>query len=109
MAMLLNLERFSVLIGQFVQNQGLIFLSGILAMLGGLAVVRVHNHWSGGWPVIVTILGWMGIVGGVARMWLPHIAAPIAETIAGNQWHYRRRRARFGFRLFLSLQRICCR
>ena len=83
-SMLLNLDRFLVLIGQFAQNQGLIFLSGILAMLGGLAIVRVHNHWVGGWPVIVTILGWMGIIGGLARMWLPHLAAPIAQTIASK-------------------------
>jgi hypothetical protein len=83
-AMLVNRSQFPEMIGQLAQNQGLIFLSGILSLLGGLAIVRVHNIWTGGWPVIVTVLGWLAIIGGLARMWFPHLAAPIAETFAGN-------------------------
>ena len=83
-AMLLNRDLFPVMIGQVAQNYALIFLSGILTLLGGIAIVRVHNVWSGGWPIIVTVLGWLAIVGGLVRMWLPVQALPIAETFAGS-------------------------
>jgi hypothetical protein len=83
-AMLVNHSRFPDMIGQLAQNQGLIFLSGILSLLGGLAIVRVHNVWTGGWRVILTVLGWLAIAGGLLRMWLPHMAAPIATTFAGS-------------------------
>jgi hypothetical protein len=81
-AMLVNRNHFPAMIDKMVQDQGLIFLSGILVLLGGLVIVRVHNLWTGGWPVIVTVFGWLGIVGGLARMWFPYMAAPIAETFA---------------------------
>jgi hypothetical protein len=83
-AMLVNHNRFPAMIGQLAQDQALIFLSGILSLLGGLAIVRVHNVWTGGWRVILTVLGWLAIVGGLVRMWFPHMAAPIAESFAGN-------------------------
>ena len=45
-AMLLNRDLFSTMIEQFAQNYGLIFLSGILSLLAGVAIVRVHNVWT---------------------------------------------------------------
>jgi hypothetical protein len=83
-AMLLNRDQIPVMVAQIAHDQGLIFLSGILSLLGGVAVVRVHNIWSGDWRIVVTLLGWLAILGGLLRMWLPRSAAPIAETFAGN-------------------------
>lgn len=83
-AMLANQARFSMIVGQLGQDPGLIFLSGILSLLGGIAIVRVHNVWTGGWRVILTILGWLAIIGGLVRIWLPHLATPIAEAFAGS-------------------------
>jgi hypothetical protein len=83
-AMLLNLDHFPVMATQIANDQGLIFLSGILSFLGGVAIVRAHNIWSGDWRIVVTLLGWLAILGGLVRMWFPQRAAPIAETFAGN-------------------------
>ena len=81
-AMLINRGFFPRMIEQMVNDQGLIFLSGILSLLAGIAIVRVHNVWTGGWRILVTVIGWLAIVGGLVRMWIPQYAAPIAETFA---------------------------
>jgi hypothetical protein len=83
-AMLFNRSNIPALVTQIAHDQGLIFLSGILSLLGGVAIVRVHNIWSGDWRVVVTVLGWFAILGGLMRMWLPRRAVPIAEMFAGN-------------------------
>ena len=83
-AMLFNRGLFPAMIGQLAQNYGLIFLSGILSLLAGIAIVRVHNVWSGGWRIIVTVFGWLAIAGGLGRMWAPQLAAPIAKSAAGD-------------------------
>ncbi|HXE01738.1 MAG TPA: hypothetical protein VN623_07300 [Hyphomicrobium sp.] len=83
-AMLLNRQAFPEMITQVAQNYAIIFLSGALSLLAGVAIVRVHNVWTGGWPVIVTILGWLLIVGGVARMWCPKKASEIATTFGSD-------------------------
>jgi uncharacterized protein YjeT (DUF2065 family) len=83
-AMLLNRQAFPEMITQVAQNYAIIFLSGALSLLAGVAIVRVHNVWTGGWPVIVTILGWLLIVGGLARMWCPKKASEVAASFGNS-------------------------
>jgi hypothetical protein len=83
-AMLVNREMFPVIIDQISHDYGLIVLSGMLSLLAGIAIVRVHNVWSGGWQIIVTLFGWLAIVGGLARMWVPQLAGPIANTFTAS-------------------------
>jgi hypothetical protein len=45
-----------------------VYLSGTLMFVGGLAVVRAHNHWARDWTVLVTLSGWFFLVLGLFRM-----------------------------------------
>jgi hypothetical protein len=83
-AMLINRNLLPTMVGEVVHNTAFIFLSGILTLLAGLAIVRTHNVWSGGWVVLITVLGWLFVVSGLVRMWLPQAAAPIAEAFSGS-------------------------
>jgi hypothetical protein len=52
--MLLNIGSFPALAEQVSRDPALMFVSGILLFIAGLASVRVHNRWTNGWPVLVT-------------------------------------------------------
>lgn len=45
-----------------------VYLSGVLMFVGGLAIVRAHNHWVSNWTVLVTLSGWFFLVLGLFRM-----------------------------------------
>ena len=45
-----------------------VYLSGVLMFVGGLAIVRAHNHWARDWTVLVTLSGWLGLTLGLFRM-----------------------------------------
>ena len=45
-----------------------VYLSGVLMFVGGLAVVRAHNHWARDWTALVTLSGWTFLVLGLVRM-----------------------------------------
>jgi hypothetical protein len=64
-AMVLNFASIPELAEQVSRDPGLIFLSGILLFVAGIAIVRVHNVWVGGWPVLVTVLGWVAVLSGL--------------------------------------------
>lgn len=85
-ALLLNKKVLPELAGQMAHDFGIIFMSGILLLVAGIAIVRVHNDWSGGWPLLVTLLGWLAIIGGLARMLyfrhLPLLAPGFVQTPA---------------------------
>lgn len=45
-----------------------VYLSGVLMFVGGLAIVRAHNHWARDWSVLVTLSGWFAVGLGLVRM-----------------------------------------
>jgi len=57
------------------------YLNGILLFIAGLSIVRAHNYWTTSWPVLVTLTGWITILGGLYRMFFPE-AQQLAENIS---------------------------
>lgn len=49
----------------------LTYQAGLLWFVGGLGVVRVHNRWQAGWPLVITLVGWFFLLGGLFRVFLP--------------------------------------
>lgn len=49
----------------------LVYLNGVLLFVAGLSIVRAHNQWTSGWPVLVTLMGWLFLLGGLVRMTAP--------------------------------------
>jgi hypothetical protein len=84
-AILLNVGSMPLIAAQVARDPALIFLSGILLLVAGIAMVRAHNIWSGGWPVLVTILGWLALLGGLARMFFPIGLAGIAAQAGASR------------------------
>ena len=77
-AMLFNVGSMPLIAAQVARDPALILLSGILLLVAGIAMVRAHNVWSRDWTVLVTILGWLALLGGLARMFFPIRLAGIA-------------------------------
>ena len=78
---LLNGAVYSAMIAEAVHSPTLIYFSGLSALLPGLAILNVHRTWTGDWRVIITIFGWLLVIGGVVRIVLPQTTASLAVTI----------------------------
>jgi hypothetical protein len=63
-------------------NPSLTYQAGLLWLMGGLAVVLLHNRWTVGWPVTITLVGWFFLVGGMFRMFFPEAQQGNANTPA---------------------------
>ena len=50
------------------QMPPVVYLSGTLMFVGGLAIVRAHNHWVREWTTLVTVSGWFFLALGLFRM-----------------------------------------
>lgn len=57
-----------------------VYLSGVLMFVGGLAIVRAHNHWVCDWTILVTLSGWFFLILGLFRMF----AASLYQRGAAN-------------------------
>jgi hypothetical protein len=81
-------------IASMMESPGLVLVTGIFTMGGGVATVVGHNVWSGGaLPVAVTLLGWVTLIKGLVLMATP----PRALTAFYRALHYPAR-----FRLYMA-------
>ena len=78
---LLNGPFYTALIAEAVHSPTLIYFSGLMALVPGLAMLNVHRAWTADWRVIVTIVGWLMVIGGVIRLVLPATTATLATDI----------------------------
>jgi hypothetical protein len=65
-------EAFVTIVHAFVADAPLVLIAGVFTLFGGLAIVLLHNYWSGGaLPVIITLLGWLTLIKAVVLLVLP--------------------------------------
>jgi hypothetical protein len=50
------------------QTPLMVYMSGILMFVAGLAIVREHNLWVRNWTILVTMTGWFFLLLGLIRM-----------------------------------------
>ena len=90
-----NGQVYRVLADEFLRSRALVYLSGLLSMTAGMAIVLTQKVWRPDWPVIITILGWLAVFGGAFRIICPQgtervgrqmLKSKFGLTIAGAVW-----------------------
>jgi hypothetical protein len=83
-ALLVNGEGFRAMLFEFIDSPALIFLSGIITMVAGLAIVVTHNLWVPDWRALITVIGWLGTIGGAIRIVVPQQTIELGRTMLTN-------------------------
>jgi hypothetical protein len=72
---LLNTDGYRATADEFLHGVGLIYMTGVMALLGGLAIVNLHNVWTRDWRFLVTLIGWFAVGDGILRVAVPQFIA----------------------------------
>jgi hypothetical protein len=95
LAVFANQRAFRDMAEEFLASRALLFLSGMLIMPMGLAIVLTHNVWTADWRVLITLFGWLNAIGGAVRLIAPDtvmrtgramLRQPYFTTIAPAIW-----------------------
>ena len=73
LAVFANQRGFRDMAEEFMASRALMFLSGFLLMPVGIAIVLTHNIWTADWRVLITIFGWLNMIGGTVRLFAPPV------------------------------------
>ena len=76
-----NAAAYRKLANEFLASTALIYLSGLLTMTAGMAIVLTHNVWAADWRVLITVLGWLAAVGGALRIVMPQGTQEVGRKI----------------------------
>lgn len=82
LAMLVNRAYYNELMATISDNKAMLFIAGVIALVVGIAITTFHNIWAADWRVIITLFGWLSILGGVVRLVFPGAAIAMADRIA---------------------------
>jgi hypothetical protein len=80
LSLLVNGDAYRLMAEQLLHNYALIYLSGAVTLVTGLAIVNLHNLWVRDWRVAITVLGWLTLIGGIVRILVPQHAAAIGAA-----------------------------
>jgi hypothetical protein len=72
LSILLHKQAIVYMVTTLVDDPALVWVTGVVALAVGLAIVLGHNEWRGGaLPLVVTVVGWWSLAKGLALLFLP--------------------------------------
>ena len=84
LGILFNREHAAAVSKDIVAHPASQLLAGVLPLLVGSFVIATHNTWVAGWPLLVTVVGWMMLFAGLFRLWF---TSAWIEMIESSQEH----------------------
>ena len=103
LAVFANQRAFRELAEEFLASRALTFLSGLIIMPAGLAIVLTHNIWAIDGRVMITVFGWANAIGGAIRL-----AAPAYAMRTGSAFLKRRFAIPVIAALWVVTGSLCC-
>lgn len=81
-AVFINRKLLERIVKNFSDNLGLIYISGLFNLTMGLLIVLSHNIWVADWRVLITIMGWLALAKGIARLFFPEKLPKLAKKVS---------------------------
>ena len=81
LAMIINQRRFVTMMIALIESPALVFLTGVLVLMGGVSVIYFHNIWTLDWRGILTCLGWVAAIEGILMIIVPERLIGFAKMI----------------------------
>jgi hypothetical protein len=81
---LLRQDRMKVILAELGSQGALRFFMGMVGLILGLLLVHSHNVWVLGWPLIITLVGWVVLIAGLLRLFLPDMGVHLGQWWVKN-------------------------
>lgn len=86
-SLVLNQNLSTEIAAEISHSKGLILFSGVSLLISGIAILQCHATWRG-WPAIITVLGWLSVISGLARILFPTQLANMATSLIAPPTSY---------------------
>jgi len=68
---LINKNNLKRVVEDFIKSPGATYIAAILALILGFGLLSVNSAWTADWTVIITLMGWGGIIKGAFGLMFP--------------------------------------
>lgn len=70
-AVLLGTVNFNEIVSDLEESPALTFIAGSAGIIIGLILIEYHNFWVKNWTVLITLISWLFLVGGIVVVIFP--------------------------------------
>jgi len=84
LGLLLNPKYYKKMLSDLMKSTSSIYYGGIMALVAGFLITYYHNLWCTNWAVVITVLGWMGLLKGFLLIVLPNVMVSWTKSWTKN-------------------------
>lgn len=81
LGILFNPKHYDEVMHEVRTSAHFLYMGGILAFVGGFAIVKAHDMWASDWTIIITIIGWLVLLKGALLLAMPTAAMKMYRAI----------------------------
>lgn len=85
LGLLLSGDYYKKAMAEMVKSHATMYLGGVMALLAGFLIVSFHNVWEG-WPILVTLIGWLALVKGLVLLIFPEWMMDWSSKWVNKNW-----------------------
>jgi len=82
---MINRKAFRQVMVDFCKNAALVFFTGLFALVIGVVIILTHNVWVANWTVLITLIGWGGLIKGIWMIVFPNTVSKFMESYQKNE------------------------
>jgi hypothetical protein len=79
-----SVDHYRRLPDDLLSNAGLTYCTGFITVVMGFLIVHYHNTWTKTWPVLITMIGWLALLKGVAIIVAPQVVHRVSTAILAD-------------------------
>lgn len=84
-AVILGTVDFNEIVKGLIKSPALTFIAAAAAIVGGTILVEEHNLWVKDWRVIITLISWMFLLGGIAVVIFPKFLTSYNQMLKNSR------------------------
>jgi hypothetical protein len=84
--LLLNRALLRPMADEILSSVTLGYMFGVLDLAVGLGIVIYHNLWFWHWSLIITLFGWIAVIRGLLRLFLPRLSLGAEPKFISREW-----------------------
>lgn len=79
LALLVNPRQFIDAVNDILYSKGQMLIVGFIALIFGLFIISFHCYYKPTWELLITVIGWLSFIKGVAYLVFPNSIKKLAS------------------------------
>ena len=84
--MLIGTVDLNKLVNDFEKSPALTLVSGCVGIISGIILIEYHNIWVKNWTVLITIISWFMLIGGILIVVFPKTLLYYKNIVTGSRF-----------------------